>query len=318
MVYITKRTIKNKVYYYLEETLSNKKKASLSIGNAIPKENELLSYYNTIKINCLKKNHLILIPPLTEFVTYNKALKLDKAIKNKINLLKSLTIKNKNEFIKRERVTFITESNAIEGSTLSYNETNNIIEQAQKLKRLQKKYILTGIQKEEQEAINLNKCLEWYDLFIDKKQDITEKLILKLHYILLKDIEGYDQYKGIYRPVDVYVVGSNFVFPKYYNVPELMKKLVSWYKENKLLMHSVELAAKFHTKFTTIHPFADGNGRIARLLMNYILQLNNYPFTNIPLRKRKKYMQTQASGNIEDYKPFTYFLINEIILQNKF
>ena len=96
-----------------------------------------------------------------------------------------------------------------------------------------------------------------------------------------------------------------------------MHELLAWYKKNEGLIHPVELSAKFHTKFTSIHPFADGNGRMARLLMNYILQLNCFPFTNIPLRRRSRYMQTQAAGNRNEHKPFTLFLAEEIIKQNK-
>ena len=95
----------------------------------------------------------------------------------------------------------------------------------------------------------------------------------------------------------------------------MMQELFGWYSINKGLIHPVELAAKFHTRFTGIHPFADGNGRMARLIMNYILQSNGFPFTNVPLRRRSAYMKTQAAGNAGGYKPFTLFLAEEIIKQ---
>ncbi|MBU2099750.1 Fic family protein [Candidatus Micrarchaeota archaeon] len=141
-------------------------------------------------------------------------------------------------------------------------------------------------------------------------------MILQLHYILLEKISGYEKYQGIYRPVQVYIVGSTHKFPIPQEVPNLMKKLIKWFEENEKLIHPTELAAKFHTKFTSIHPFADGNGRMARLLMNYILQQKNFPFTNIPLKRRQAYMKTQAAGNKENHKPFTKFLAEEIIKQH--
>jgi Fic family protein len=141
-------------------------------------------------------------------------------------------------------------------------------------------------------------------------------MILQFHYLLLEKISGYEQYQGIYRPVKVYIRGSTHEFPLPQEIPSLMKKLIKWLEENKKLMHPIELAAKFHTKFTGIHPFADGNGRMARLLMNYVLQQKEFPFTNIPLKKRQAYMKTQAAGNKENYKPFTQFLAEEVIKQH--
>ncbi|MBI4399690.1 Fic family protein [Candidatus Micrarchaeota archaeon] len=135
--------------------------------------------------------------------------------------------------------------------------------------------------------------------------------------VLLSKIEGYGRYRGILRPVNVMIRGSSHIFPDYREVFSLMRELIGWYRINKELMHPVELAAKFHTKFTSIHPFADGNGRMARLLMNYILQRNMLPFTNIPLNRRSTYMKTQEAGNSENHKPFTLFLVEEVTKQCK-
>jgi len=137
-------------------------------------------------------------------------------------------------------------------------------------------------------------------------------MILQLHCILLNRIPNYDKYKGIWRPVDVYIKTSGFDFPRYHLVPNLMKKLIDWHNKNKGLMHEVELAAKFHTKFVIIHPFADGNGRIARLLMNYILQSGEFPFTNIPTEKRLEYFATQEKGHTGQFKEFTAFLAKQM------
>jgi len=316
MSYITKRKIKNKLYYYLEESLSGKKKISLSLGSDIPELDILYSKYMDLVNLCSKKGHKVLVPPYTEYITHKWAERLEVSKVSKKEMFGKLSIADRKQFIEREKITFITDSNAIEGSTLNYDQTLNVLSEGRRLEKLSKKYLVTNIQKEEQEAINLNRALDLYDLLQKKKVGLSEKIILNLHLILLSNIGGYDKYKGVYRPVDVYVVGSSFEFPRYYQVPYLMKELIDWYEANKNLVHPIELAAKFHTKFTTIHPFADGNGRIARLLMNYILQMNNFPFTNIPLKKRKKYMKTQADGNKNVYKSFSLFLKDEVILQN--
>ncbi|MFH1240468.1 MAG: Fic family protein [Candidatus Diapherotrites archaeon] len=320
MSHLSTRTVKGKKYNYLEESFKFKGKwvkESIYFGSEKPSLKKLLNAVEELKKKCKKKNHLVLVPPLTEFITNKTAEKLQKAAENKKDFIKKLSKKQKEEFIKRERITFITDSNAIEGSSLNYKETEEILSHEKQIKKAEKKnIIITGIDREEQEALNLKMCLDRYDKYMKINSKISEKMILQLHYILLEKISGFEKYQGIYRPVQVYIRGSTHEFPLPEKVPSLIKELINWLEENGKVVHPVELAAKFHTKFTSIHPFADGNGRMARLLMNYVLQQKEFPFTNIPLKRRQNYMKTQAAGNKGDYKPFTKFLSDETIKQH--
>ena len=321
MSQIVKRNVKGKTYYYLEESIKKGTKwvkESIYLGKDLPEFAKLEEIYEKFENGLRKKNILGITPPYTEFITRNNATKLEVAIKNKASFLASLSPKKRIEFIKREKITFITDSNAIEGSTLDYWLTERILSDQKRIEHLQKREVtITNLDREEQEALNLNKCLDLYEKLLEHKKELTNEIILQLHSLLLSKIDGYEKYCGIWRPVNVRIRGSDYVFPHYTEVPNRMNALLDWYSTNRRLIHPVELAAKFHTKFTTIHPFADGNGRMARLLMNYILQINKLPFTNIPLSKRTKYMRTQEAGNIDNYKPFVIFLIVEIIKQNQ-
>jgi Fic family protein len=69
----------------------------------------------------------------------------------------------------------------------------------------------------------------------------------------------------------------------------LLRDFFDWYHQNKKKLHPVHLAGLIHLKFVTIHPFADGNGRISRLLMNYVLHTNGYPMLIIPYSQRTSY-----------------------------
>ncbi len=320
MSHLSTRTVKGKKYFYLEESFKLKgkwRKESIYLGSEKPSNEKLLAAFKSLEKKCKQKNHAILVLPLTEFISNKTALNLWKAMSNKKKFLRKLSKKQREEFIKRERITFITDSNAIEGSSLKYSETEEILEHEKEIKAAEKKHIIvTGINREEQEALNLKACLDRYNRYKKINAKISEKIILQLHYILLEKIQGYEKYQGIYRPVQVYIRGSTHEFPPPQQVPSQMKKLIELFEENKPLIHPVELAAKFHTKFTSIHPFADGNGRMARLLMNYILQQQNFPFTSIPLKRRQNYMKTQTAGNKKDYKPFTKFLAEEVIKQH--
>lgn len=317
MAHITTRKVKGKKYFYLEESVklgTRWFKESIYIGPELPNNEKLSELYLKFKERLTKKGVTGIVPPLTEFLTRNMAMKIENAIRNKFTFLKSLTPKQRVEFMERERITFITDSNAIEGSTLDYWLTERVLADQKRIEILQKRgAAITNMGREEQEALNLNKCLDMYEKLLEHNKDLSLDMILRFHCTLLSKIEGYEQYCGVWRPVNVMIRGSDHVFPHHQEVPKLMEELITWYNENKNLIHPAELAAKFHTKFTSIHPFADGNGRMARLLMNYILQINILPFTNIPLRKRGSYMKTQAAGNTENYKPFVIFLAKEII-----
>ncbi|MCX6778132.1 MAG: Fic family protein [Candidatus Micrarchaeota archaeon] len=319
MARIVKRKVKGKLYYYLEESIKQGlawKKESLYLGDSVPGADELRRIYTEFAKKLKMRGVEGITPPYTEFLTRNMALKLELSTKNKEKYLKSLTPAQRAEFVKRERITFISDSNAIEGSTLDYKQTEDILAGEERVRRLEKKgVVITGTGREAQEAVNLNACLGMYEKFLVGRREINEEMVLRLHFVLLSKIEGYEQYRGIWRPVNVMIRGSPHVFPHHSEVFGLMRELFGWYSINKGLIHPVELAAKFHTKFTGVHPFADGNGRMARLLMNYILQSNGFPFTNIPLRRRSAYMKTQAAGNKNDHKPFTLFLVEEAVKQ---
>ncbi len=318
---IAQRVVKGRPYYYLEESfLRSGKTATESryLGGAIPDSDSLRKIFGEFKSKLERKGVHFATPPFTEFITRNIATKLAQAAGSKAVFLDSLSAQKRALFAKRERITFITDSNAIEGSTLDYGLTERVVSDQQRIQRLRKRGIaVTGMGREEQEALNLNKCLDIYEKLLSDKTGLSGELILRFHLVLLSKIDGYEKYAGIWRPVDVMIRGSNHVFPPHAQVPALMKELLGWYRSSDGLVHPVELAAKFHTKFTTVHPFADGNGRMARLLMNYVLQLHGLPFTNIPLSRRSKYMGTQAAGNDGDHKPFTLFLAEETIRQNR-
>lgn len=86
---------------------------------------------------------------------------------------------------------------------------------------------------------------------------------------------------------------------------EKMRDLVEWYKDNKEKLHPIELSAEFHFRYVYIHPFIDGNGRSARLLMNLILMKNGYPISVIKNEDRDEYMKAleiaSTTGNTKDF-----------------
>ena len=94
---------------------------------------------------------------------------------------------------------------------------------------------------------------------------------------------------GKIRQHQVGISGSKFLPPYPIELDLLLRDFFDWYHQNKKKLHPVHLAGLVHLKFVTIHPFGDGNGRISRLLMNYVLHKNGYPMLIIPYSQRKSY-----------------------------
>ncbi|MFH1290638.1 MAG: Fic family protein [Nanoarchaeota archaeon] len=190
-------------------------------------------------------------------------------------------------------------SNAIEGSTLDLQETSLVVNDgiAPEGKTLREVY----------EARNHMKALKFIK---EAKGDLDELFILRLHKIILEDVGG--RFAGRYRESNVRIFGSDVKFPLADKVPQMMKNLVYWYKKNKKRYHTFELAVLVSMKFVTIHPFIDGNGRVSRLLMNFLLRKRGYPWVNVYNKKRQKYLRAVRTANEEDYSEIFPFLIDTL------
>ena len=220
----------------------------------------------------------------------------------KSSFCKSIDSLSSDEFAEFEKSLFtelIYNSNAIEGNSLSLEETSlilneNIVPEGKTLREIY-------------EVRNHKTALEFLK---DYTGDFNENLILKLHSIILKDISK--RFAGRYRESSVRIFGSNVKFPDSEKVPQLIRNLIYWYKKNKRKYHPFEIAVLISMKFVTIHPFIDGNGRVSRLLMNFLLTKNNYPKIDIYMTQRNRYLKAVRRANEEDYSEIFPFLINAL------
>ena len=122
---------------------------------------------------------------------------------------------------------------------------------------------------------------------------------------------------GQYRTLQVYIRGVDWTPPDPKQVRLDMKNLLSWYTKNKNKIHPVVSAVYFHVGFETIHPFIDGNGRVGRLLLNFILHKNNYPMANIPLADRNTYYKVLEQAQMDgDLGPILGFIV-ELMRDNR-
>jgi Fic family protein len=193
------------------------------------------------------------------------------------------------------RIELTYTSNALEGNTLTRRETSLVVE----------KGLTVGGKSliEHLEATNHAHALDWVKEQVSRSPSaLTEKDILYIHEFILKGIQ--DENAGHYRSVPVRISGSTVILPNPLKVPDLMKEFLHWLRSEKIL-HPVEMAAEAHYRLVTIHPFVDGNGRTARLLMNLILLMLGYPPAIIRKRDRLSYIasleKAQLGGTKDAY-----------------
>lgn len=195
-------------------------------------------------------------------------------------------------------------SNAIEGNTLTLRETQAVLEAG---------LTISGKPlKDHLEAINHKEAILWLEEEVNKKEPVNLDVILELHKIILTKIN--DAEAGRFRHEPVFIRGARFVPPNPAKVYSLMEEFEKWLKENAKI-YVVERAALAHFKLVSIHPFFDGNGRTARLLMNLILMQNGYPPAIILAKERKNYFSLLEEGNLKgNIAPFINF-IGEVVDQ---
>lgn len=193
-------------------------------------------------------------------------------------------------------------SNAIEGNTLTLRETQLVIQEG---------LTIAGKSlREHLEAINHKEAIDFLENLVKKKEPLTENLIRQIHFLVLKKID--DKEAGKYRSVQVRITGTKYTPPSSFEVPLLMRDFIKWFQKNEKKINPIELVAFSHFKIVHIHPFIDGNGRTARLLMNFILMRKGYPPATILRVDRKKYYRVLDQAHQGNFIPFVNFISRSI------
>jgi Fic family protein len=262
MVRVRKKALKGKTYYYLEHSVRIGKqvqKKELYLGNKIP-----------LNIEKMKKEFLDEIYHQKWFIDIEKI--RQNYLKNQKLMPKSVRDKEIETFA----INFTYDTQRIEGSTLTRKETAALLER--------------GIAPNNKPMRDVQEAEAHRDLFFEilkSKNDLSLKEIADWHWKLFNKTKA--EMAGKIRKYQVAIRGSKFMPPSPVEVYPMLTEFFQWYHKNKNKIHPVELAAISHLKFVTIHPFGDGNGRISRLIMNFILNKKKYPMLDIPYENRNSY-----------------------------
>jgi Fic family protein len=193
------------------------------------------------------------------------------------------------------QVEYTYNSNALEGNTLSLRETQLVIQEG---------VTVSGKSlREHLEAKNHPAAIEFVEGL--SRREIEESSVLEVHRLLF---EGIDGNAGAYRIGQVRITGADFLHPRPDVIREQVSELLAWLHENPDELRPIELAAVFHHRLVSIHPFLDGNGRVTRLLMNCVLLKNGYPFAVVLNNDRRRYYRVLSEADHGNLEPFVNFV----------
>ncbi|HNU06564.1 MAG TPA: Fic family protein [Pyrinomonadaceae bacterium] len=249
---------------------------------------------------------------------------LDRAaqLKSELDAFRPLDPEAEARIMQKFRLDWNYHSNNLEGNTLTYGETKALIlfGVTAQGKPLRDHFEITG----HNEAIN------WVLDLVKSETPLTEKFIRELHTLVLKE----DSFKeaqtadgqptrrrivvGKYKIQPNHVVtvtGETFYFATPEETPAKMKELVDWFREQRERpdVDPIALAAVFHYKFILIHPFDDGNGRVARILMNFILMQFGYPPVIIKTDDNENYFSVLRLADAGELQPFVDYVAQNLI-----
>lgn len=245
-----------------------------------------------------------------------------KALKQELDSLRPLNKEQEGMIMQKFRLDWNYHSNHLEGNTLTYGET--------------KALILFGLTaqgkplKDHFEITGHDEAVKWIEEIVKQERPLTESFIRELHVLLLK--ESYEKKAispegiitvrkievGKYKKVPNHVLtktGEMFYFASPEETPAKMGDLMEWYQK-KLVQPDVEpilLATEFHYKFICIHPFDDGNGRTARLIMNFILMRFGYPPVIIKTGDKEAYFNVLRLADAGNLEPFVAYIAHNLV-----
>lgn len=243
-------------------------------------------------------------------------------LKPELDKLRPINPEQEAIILQKFRLDWDYHSNHLEGNSLTYGET--------------KALIMFGITaqgkplKDHFEITGHDEAIKWVIDIIKEERPLTEKFIRELHVLLLKNpyevdaITPYGQPTkkrvevGRYKSTPNHVktrTGEIFRFATPEETPALMEELINWYREKKeaLDVNPTILAVEFHYRFIRIHPFDDGNGRIARILMNFILMQFGYPPVIIKTEDKNNYFSALQQADSGIVEPFFEYIAKNLV-----
>jgi len=291
MVSIKKKNINGNNYYYLEHSFRKNgrvEKKEKYLGTTLPKN-----------INQLKENFLLEFYKEAYFIQFDKI--KEQFTKEKKKIPQSL----KKKAIEQFAINFTYSTNRIEGSTLTLKETALLLEKG-----------ITPSRRPLEDVKEAEAHKKIFYEMLSYKKEITLATLLHWHKALFEETKK--DIAGKIRDYNIEISGSKYKPPYPIELDLLITEFFDRLKQNRKKIHPVHLAALVHLRFVSIHPFGDGNGRISRLFMNYILNTNGYPMLVIDYAQRNSYYNALERSQItKDESIFTIWFFKRYLREYK-
>lgn len=212
------------------------------------------------------------------------------SLKAQLDALRPLRGESIRSLMEALDVEMVYSSNAIEGNSLTLRETQLVLEQG----------ITVGGKplSDHLDAVHLSNAWAKTKTLAELRAPVTESELLDLHSLVMG---ADDPQAGRYRSMPVFIKGAKHVPPNAARVPELMTAL---FTSGGWSSHDVTASARWHYQIAAIHPFTDGNGRTARLIMNLMLMRAGFPPLRIQPTERLAYYDALDRSRMEDSSPF--------------
>ena len=295
MSFIEKQRHGNGFYYYLVKNVrispSEIKKVRIFLGKEVPSHDKLQQLFKEIERKAPKAYSSKWLP--------KEVLERIEDLHASVAIFKSFP----SEVLPADfLVRFTYNTNAIEGNPLTLRQTalilsDNIAPQGART----------------DDVVEVMNGKDAWEFVKNDKSSLNEKFLQNVQYEVTKNTKC--RLQGKYRDSEVRITGSEWKPPKAKDVPAQMKKLVEDYRKLKRTLHPVELATWLHNNLVQIHPFTDGNGRTARLLMNWVLLRKKFPPVVINVQNKEQYYYVIESADRGDQKPFAVFLAKQLLEQ---
>lgn len=287
MAVIKKKVLKKQTYYYLEHSIrkgGHVQKKEIYLGRKIPSD-----------IEKIKKKFL-------DYIYREKwYTDIDRIKKNFSKERRSMPKSAREKELQNFAIKFTYDTQRIEGSTLTHRETADLLER--------------GITPKNKPIRDVKEAEAHKDLFYEilrLGKGLSLQVVLDWHWNLFR-LTQHD-IAGKIRKHQVAISGSKFMPPSPVEISPMLSDFINWYNKNKERIHPVELAALAHLKFVTIHPFTDGNGRISRLIMNFILNKKGYPMFDILYEGRNSYYNALERSQVKkDDRIFLRWLVKKYL-----
>lgn len=295
MVHIEKFRLKGRDYYRMVHNVRRGGKVvhkTKYIGKVLPPKKRL----EQLKKEFLKE----LSGWRYGFLSKSDVEKIEKRKKEHVSEVKKLSKIEKEKKLDEFMIRYTYDSSKLSGVDVTLRQTFLILKEGIIPREFKNLRIAKELENHEKGFIAITKYKGRFDL----------RFIKRLHEILFSGVD--DSITGKLRNElkrNVKIAGTPYVPPKYQNLKKELNNFFKWYKSESRRLHALELAALIHLKLISIQPFVDGNSRLSRLLMNWILWKKNYPLIDIPVKDLENYYNALDKYQIEkDEKVFVSYI----------